>query len=158
MNGDSDQPRYYAVRRVNPFEGVLQVVETHNARAYSPNGYVWQVQDLAIGQGGVITITGLIDPSVTGTFTLTNRATIFGDGPERNLGNNTASEALAVDGVPPEPPTLSSPVDGSLTADTTPVLAWNASGGSDATGYLLDLDGTVMDLRNTTHIIFKNSS
>jgi hypothetical protein len=35
------------VRRVNPFEGVLQVVETHNARAYSPNGHIWQVQVLA---------------------------------------------------------------------------------------------------------------
>lgn len=37
----------YAVRRVNPFEGVLQVVETRAARAYSPNGRVWQVQVLA---------------------------------------------------------------------------------------------------------------
>ena len=43
MNG----ARHYAVRRVNPFEGVLQVVETHNARAYSPNGHIWQVQVLA---------------------------------------------------------------------------------------------------------------
>ncbi len=39
--------RHYAVRRVNPFEGVLEVVETHNARAYSPNGNIWQVQVLA---------------------------------------------------------------------------------------------------------------
>ncbi|MCP5314048.1 MAG: hypothetical protein H6955_10835 [Chromatiaceae bacterium] len=39
--------RHFAVRRVNPFEGVLQVVETHDARAYSPDGEVWQVQVLA---------------------------------------------------------------------------------------------------------------
>lgn len=39
--------RHYAVRRVNPFEGVLQVVETHHARAYSPNGRIWQIQVLA---------------------------------------------------------------------------------------------------------------
>lgn len=39
--------RHYAVRRVNPFEGVLEVVETHNARAYSPNGHIWQVQVIA---------------------------------------------------------------------------------------------------------------
>ncbi len=39
--------RSYAVRRVNPFEGVLQVVETENARAYSANGRVWQIQVLA---------------------------------------------------------------------------------------------------------------
>ena len=40
------QPSHYAVRRVNPFDGVLQVVETHNGRAYSPNGKIWQVQVL----------------------------------------------------------------------------------------------------------------
>jgi hypothetical protein len=40
------QVRAFAVRRVNPFEGVLEVVETHNARAYSPNGKVWQIQVL----------------------------------------------------------------------------------------------------------------
>lgn len=39
--------RHYAVRRVNPFEGVLQVVETNNARAYSANGHVWQIQVIA---------------------------------------------------------------------------------------------------------------
>lgn len=38
---------HYAVRRVNPFEGVLQVVENEHARAYSPNGEVWQIQVLA---------------------------------------------------------------------------------------------------------------
>lgn len=41
------RPRHYAVRRVNPFEGVLQVVETNNARAYSANGHVWQIQVIA---------------------------------------------------------------------------------------------------------------
>ncbi|MDJ0739478.1 MAG: hypothetical protein QNJ91_07160 [Gammaproteobacteria bacterium] len=46
MNAAADAPRHYAVRRVNPFDGVLQVVETHNGRAYSPDGRVWQVQVL----------------------------------------------------------------------------------------------------------------
>jgi hypothetical protein len=36
--------RCFAVRRVNPFDGVLQVIEGDNARAYSPNGAVWQIQ------------------------------------------------------------------------------------------------------------------
>ncbi|WP_078118419.1 hypothetical protein [Thiosocius teredinicola] len=46
--GEPDKDlRCYAVRRVNPFEGVLQVAETHNARAYSPNGHIWQVQVIA---------------------------------------------------------------------------------------------------------------
>lgn len=47
MSRDTEGTRDYAVRRVNPFEGVLQVVETHDARAYSPNGQVWQIQVLA---------------------------------------------------------------------------------------------------------------
>ena len=47
MSRSTPPARHYAVRRVNPFEGVLQVVETHNARAYSPNGRIWQVQVLA---------------------------------------------------------------------------------------------------------------
>lgn len=43
----SERGRHYAVRRVNPFEGVLQVVETSDARAYSANGRVWQLQVFA---------------------------------------------------------------------------------------------------------------
>lgn len=46
MNRGTGDIRCYAVRRVNPFEGVLQVVETDDARAYSPNGTVWQIQVL----------------------------------------------------------------------------------------------------------------
>jgi hypothetical protein len=39
--------RCYAVRRLNPFEGVLQVVESGSARAYSADGRGWQVQVLS---------------------------------------------------------------------------------------------------------------
>lgn len=39
--------RFFAVRQVNPYEGVLQVVETARARAYSSDGHVWQIQVLA---------------------------------------------------------------------------------------------------------------
>jgi hypothetical protein len=39
--------RSFAVRQVNPYDGVLQVVETGRARAYSSNGRVWQIQVLA---------------------------------------------------------------------------------------------------------------
>lgn len=46
MNAPAASARHFAVRRVNPFDGVLQVVETHNARAYSPNGRIWQIQVL----------------------------------------------------------------------------------------------------------------
>jgi len=47
VNAEMQSARHYAVRRVNPFEGVLQVVESPGARAYSPNGRTWQIQVLA---------------------------------------------------------------------------------------------------------------
>ena len=34
----------YAIRRVNPFLGVLQVIETEGGRAISSNGVVWEIE------------------------------------------------------------------------------------------------------------------
>ena len=34
----------YAIRRVNPFVGVLQVIETEGGRAISSNGVVWEIE------------------------------------------------------------------------------------------------------------------
>ena len=34
----------YAIRRVNPFLGVLQVIETAGGRAVSSNGVVWNIE------------------------------------------------------------------------------------------------------------------
>ena len=36
--------RAYAIRRVNPFMGVLQVIETDGGRAVSSNGVVWEIE------------------------------------------------------------------------------------------------------------------
>ena len=36
----------YAIRQLNPFSGVLQVVETDSARAFSANGVLWRLQVL----------------------------------------------------------------------------------------------------------------
>jgi len=38
--------RCYALRRLNPFLGVIQVVETPSGRASSSNGLVWDIQML----------------------------------------------------------------------------------------------------------------
>jgi hypothetical protein len=38
------QPHYYALRRFCPYQGVIQVVEIANARAYSLDGQHWQVR------------------------------------------------------------------------------------------------------------------
>ena len=42
----------YAIRRVNPFLGVLQVIETPGGRAISANGVVWDIEVLAERSGG----------------------------------------------------------------------------------------------------------
>ena len=42
----SDEVRCYAKRRLNPFLGVLQIVETTNGRASTANGLVWHIEVL----------------------------------------------------------------------------------------------------------------
>jgi len=37
----------YAIRRVNPFLGVLQIIDTPDGRAISSNGLTWEIQVLA---------------------------------------------------------------------------------------------------------------
>ncbi len=39
-----DTVRCYAVRRVNPFVGLLQIIETRDGRAISANGVVWELE------------------------------------------------------------------------------------------------------------------
>jgi hypothetical protein len=41
---ETDAVRAYAIRRVNPFLGVLQVIETEGGRAISANGVVWDIE------------------------------------------------------------------------------------------------------------------
>ena len=52
----SDAVRRYAIRRVNPFLGVFQIVETAGGRAVSANGVVWEIEliaELASGWGSL---------------------------------------------------------------------------------------------------------
>ena len=46
------EPGCYALRRLNPFLGVVQVVETPSGRASSSNGLVWDIQILTQGPAG----------------------------------------------------------------------------------------------------------
>ena len=41
---ETGEVQAYAVRRVNPFLGVLQVIETSGGRALSSNGVVWEIE------------------------------------------------------------------------------------------------------------------
>ena len=40
----SGQPRCYAVRQLNPFQGMVQVAELEDARALSLDGVHWEIQ------------------------------------------------------------------------------------------------------------------
>ena len=49
---DSNSVISYAFRRVNPFLGVMQVIETQGGRAHSTNGIVWDIEVIAEQPGG----------------------------------------------------------------------------------------------------------
>jgi hypothetical protein len=51
-NPTNDGVTAIAIRSVNPFLGVLQVIETSGGRAISANGVVWDIEVLAERNGG----------------------------------------------------------------------------------------------------------
>jgi uncharacterized repeat protein (TIGR01451 family) len=77
----------------------------------APN-FAWNVQSLAPGQGGVITLTGVLsDPLAAGTFT--NTATITLTTTDGNPDNNSSGiGALVIDN---QPPTFSNPASALIT-------------------------------------------
>lgn len=81
--------------------------------------YVWDVADLAPGEGGLITITGVLSDSLSaGVFT--NTATISTTLMEADLSNNCDNASITVTGeVPPNtPPTISEIPDQSTRVNT----------------------------------------
>ena len=124
-----------------------------SSRPVTPTGafsYTWQVGDLGAGEGGVITVSGTVDPSASGLFDLVNRAVISTTAADGDLGNNTSIVTSTVDAESPIPPVLFSPPDGKVISDTTPALTWQASPSPDVAGYWLDFDGTVIDMGDVT--------
>ena len=49
---DAEAVRSYAIRRVNPFLGVLQVIESRAGRAITANGVVWDIEVRTEHSGG----------------------------------------------------------------------------------------------------------
>ncbi|MBU1747400.1 MAG: choice-of-anchor D domain-containing protein, partial [Chloroflexi bacterium] len=112
--------------------------------------YTWQVANLTPGAGGVITITGVIRPGLSGVFSLTNQVAITSSVADTNPANDTSTAANTIDAEPPAPPTLVSPANDATTGDNTPTLTWNISPSPDAAGYQVDFAGTVMNVGNVT--------
>jgi uncharacterized repeat protein (TIGR01451 family) len=133
---------------------LLDLAYVNAGAAITPTGmvsYAWQVADLEPDDGGIITITGVVDPLATGVFSLTNAALITSARGDMRPGDNTSAVTITVDAEPPLPPELLSPMDGSVVTDTTPTLMWQPSPSSDVAGYLLDLDATVVDVGDVTN-------
>jgi uncharacterized repeat protein (TIGR01451 family) len=123
--------------------------------AITPTGsfsYTWEVTNLAPGQGGVITITGMVTTSVSGVLDLYNQAEITTTINDPTSLNNISAISSTIDAESPAPPTLVSPADGSSTNDNTPTLTWNASPSADAAGYLLDLNSAVTDVGDVVNL------
>lgn len=43
IKSDVEEAHCYAIRRVNPFRGVMQIIESEEGRALSCNGIVWEI-------------------------------------------------------------------------------------------------------------------
>jgi uncharacterized repeat protein (TIGR01451 family) len=72
---------------------LTQVSYTHSGAPITPTAaitFAWQVADLGSRHGGLISITGIVDPSVSGLFRLTNKATITTTATDGNPDNNTS--------------------------------------------------------------------
>jgi uncharacterized repeat protein (TIGR01451 family) len=83
--------------------------------------YTWTVQDLAFGEGGVITITGVLTTGLPGGYAITNTAAITASA-DCDPTNNSDTAVVTIVNVPP-----AAADDGYTTSEDTP-LAVTAPG------------------------------
>lgn len=60
------------------------------------SGYIWQVEDLSSGEGGIITVTGIVSPNLNVEGTFTNTVSITGAEQESDTGNNRAEVTATI--------------------------------------------------------------
>jgi uncharacterized repeat protein (TIGR01451 family) len=63
--------------------------------------YTWLVEDLAPGDGGIVTISGVLSSNLSGGLIITNTAIITTTGVETNTADNTSSAVVVVASVAP---------------------------------------------------------
>jgi uncharacterized repeat protein (TIGR01451 family) len=135
---------------------LTQVSVDRSGALITPTGsvdFTWEVEPLSPGAGGVITISGVVDPAANGVFSLTNQASITTTDVmyvETSLDNNASVVSNTVDAELPLPPTLISPANGAIISDTTPILIWQFSPSPDVAGYLLDWNSAIADVGDVT--------
>jgi len=79
------------------------ITYTSSGAAFTPLGlspYSWQVAYLALGSGGIITVTGMVSGGLHGSV-FTNTTTITAAFTDTNPANNTSAVSVTVANVPP---------------------------------------------------------
>jgi uncharacterized repeat protein (TIGR01451 family) len=118
-------------------------------------GYLLDFNGVVTDVGDVTTYTTSLLADDTYTWTVATYDQVG------NAGTFVSPWSFTVDSTGPDPISLSSPVDGDATNDTTPTLTWSASSNPDAAGYLLDFNGTIMDVgiltSHTTEVLSEGS-
>jgi uncharacterized repeat protein (TIGR01451 family) len=113
--------------------------------------FEWTVSRLGPGEGGVITITGLLSDALPHEHVFSNTVVITGVVVDADTLDNEGTALTTIDAQAPDLPVLRYPPDGAFINDATPILVWQASASPDLAGYLLDLSGAVSDLGNITY-------
>lgn len=108
---------------------------------------IWTATSISPDSSGTITLTGTVPAdAVSGIYT--NTIEIQANEAEIYYNNNIASVSFEIDATPPVPPVRTSPADGTVfTATNDVTMEWRASSSPDVAGYLLRINGTVI---NTT--------
>jgi uncharacterized repeat protein (TIGR01451 family) len=94
--------------------------------------YTWLVEDLAPGDGGLISISGIVNTNLPTGFVFTNTASITSTIPETNTADNTSWTVTTIANAPPMAPLVDAGPD--QTADEGAQL--------DFTGIITDVDDT----------------
>ncbi|MBN1886835.1 MAG: right-handed parallel beta-helix repeat-containing protein, partial [Thermoflexales bacterium] len=104
---------------------LLGINVTHTGAAITPTpftSYIWEVQDLAPGEGGVITVSGAIDPGLVESTGFANTASIGASTADTDATNSTSSVGV-VALVLNDPPELAANTGLTLTGGTAaPIL------------------------------------
>jgi uncharacterized repeat protein (TIGR01451 family) len=98
--------------------------------------YIWQVADLAPGQGGVITITGVLSQALAGGAIITNTALITSTTADQNLADNAGAAAVTLGNSAPVVTLTSAPNPSRFGEAVTfaALVAPAGAGGSQPTG------------------------
>ncbi len=132
---------------------VASIISSGVAITQTSPGYVWAVQDLALGEGGMITITGQITDSIAITSTINNSVeiTTLVDG---DSSNNTSDVDVTVT---PTGNCYATPDDGTTVYQHSTALAVADAGDGGTVkvaGYCAGVDSEqVLDLNNNITIL-----